>query len=47
VDQFVDVDANMGSGQITPLLLTVLPLLAAAEIYYGMFLELLSLSCWD
>lgn len=34
---FVDVDANMGFGQITPLLLTVLPLLAAAEVYYGMY----------
>lgn len=30
-----DVNVQMGFGQITPLLLTVLPLLAAAEIYYG------------
>jgi hypothetical protein len=36
----VDVDANMGFGQITPLLLTILPLLAAAEIYYGMSIQI-------
>jgi hypothetical protein len=31
----VGADANLGFGQITPLLLTALPVLAAAEIYYG------------
>ena len=31
----VQLDESMGFGQVTPLLLLILPLLAAAEIFYG------------
>lgn len=31
----LEMDSSMGFGQITPLFLLVLPVLGAAEIYYG------------
>jgi hypothetical protein len=31
----VELDSSMGFGQVTPVFLLILPLLAAAEIYYG------------
>lgn len=35
IDDEVIIESSMGFGQITPLFLLVLPLLAGAEIYYG------------
>jgi hypothetical protein len=38
LDVALEDEQSMGFGQITPLFLLVLPILAAAEIYYGMIL---------